>query len=511
MTSLTKPSIDTKLAATATRGHAISHWKIIPPLETYPWLVQLAQTIFGKALVLAVFALGLYLYNQAWWMDMLVLLAVMSYWPQHRAKWLIVGTLYWLFTHTWFNWDLIRTVSARYGVSEVLDWTSLSQNIIVCVLLFCTGFYLLAHALRDHWLMRRPVIVLHSLNISLMLFASYAPLSELQRTYLWAFVIVLARYIWFISYTLLDMRNKHGSSFVYQIGYYVPFWMGVASTATPIPKGAAYLRKIEAKTAQEQAVCQLKAIKLIYWALVLMVVETLFANVVYGTRGILDWQLVSAFEVPGYRHAIMQAVSGHAYPWYISWLSLLCGLFSNVLYLAIWGHAIIAICRMAGYNALRGTYKPLLATTIAEFWNRYFYYFKELLVEFFFYPTYLRYFKKTPRFRMFFATLMAAGFGNVLFHFIRDIEYIVQMGFWQALLAFHVYMFYGLLLGTAIGISQLRNRQAQKGRSWFRRNVVARVVVIGFYCIVLIFDSPDRNLSLNDYFVFVFSLINVTI
>lgn len=344
-----------------------------------------------------------------------------------------------------------------------------------------------------------------------MLVACYAPLSELQRTYLWAFVIVLARYIWFISYTLLDMRSKQGSNFVYQIGHYVPFWMGVASTATPIPKGAAYLRKIEAKTAQEQAVCQLKAVKLIYWALVLMVVETLFANVVYGTRGILDWQLVSAFKVPGYRHAIMQAVSGHAYPWYISWLSLLCALFGNVLYLAIWGHAIIAICRMAGYNALRGTYKPLLATTIAEFWNRYFYYFKELLVEFFFYPTYLRYFKKMPRFRMFFATLMAAGFGNVLFHFIRDIEYIVQMGFWQALLAFHVYMFYGLLLGTAIGISQLRNRQARKSHSWFRRNVIARVVVIGFYCIVLIFDSPDRNLSLGDYFVFVFSLINVTI
>lgn len=488
----------------------VMQWKIIPPLDKYPWAIQFAQSLFGKAIMLAAFALGLYLHSKTAWLEMTALLAIMTYWPQYRAKWLIAATLYWLYANTWFNWELIRTVSANNGVTEILDWGVMRQNLIAAVLLFCCVFYALAYVGRNHWLMRRPIIVLHLVNTGLMLIACYAPLTPLQRTYLWAFLIILVRYVWFLGYTLLDMRAKNSSGFAFQIGHYIPFWMGLASTPTPMPKGAAYLRKIEAKNPTEQAICQLKALKLIYWAVVLMVVQTVFANIVYGSRGILEWQLVSFFQLPSYRDAIHQAVVGHAYPWYIGWLSLVCGLFNNVLYLAIWGHAIIAACRMAGYNALRGTYKPLLATTIAEFWNRYFYYFKELLVEFFFYPTYLRYFKTMPRFRLFFATLVAAGFGNVLFHFIRDISFIIEMGFWQALVAFHVYMFYGLLLGTAIGISQLRDRQARHNYGWFRKHVVARVVVIGFYCLVLIFDSPDRTLSLADYFRFVFSLVNIS-
>lgn len=510
-----EPVINTENEAPTTLTHlrallnSMMQWKIIPPLDKYPWAVQFAQTIFGKAVLLAIFALGLYLHDKAWWLEMTVLLATMTYWPQYRAKLLIVATLYWLYANTWFNWDLIRVVAVKNGVSDVLDWGVIRLNLIAAVLLFCAAFYALAYVCKDHWAMRRPLVVLHLLNMSLILIACYAPLSPILRTYLWAFLIVLMRYIWFLGYSLLDIRAKNSPGFAFQIGHYIPFWMGLASTPTPMPKGAAYLRKIEAKTTQEQAVCQLKALKLIYWAAILMVVQTVFSNVVYSTRGMLDWQLVSVFQLPDYKVALHQAIEGHAYPWYIGWLSLIGALFNNVLYLAVWGHAIIAVCRMAGYNALRGTYKPLLATTIAEFWNRYFYYFKELLVEFFFYPTYLRYFKKSPRFRLFFATLAAAGFGNVLFHFIRDIEFIIQMGFWQALVAFHVYMFYGLLLGTAIGISQLRNRQARNHHGWFRRNVVARVAVIGFYCIVLIFDSPDRILSLSDYFVFVFSLVNI--
>ncbi len=92
-----------------------------------------------------------------------------------------------------------------------------------------------------------------------------------------------------------------------------------------------------------------------------------------------------------------------------------------MLTLSIWGHIIIATCRMAGFKALRNTWSPLQSKTIAEFWNRYYYYFKELLVEFFFYPTFLRFFKTKPRLRMFMATMAAAGLGNMLYHFFRDI------------------------------------------------------------------------------------------
>ena len=44
---------------------------------------------------------------------------------------------------------------------------------------------------------------------------------------------------------------------------------------------------------------------------------------------------------------------------------------------------IVGYLRLCGFNVFRNTYKPLLAETMVEFWNRYYYYFKELLVNFF--------------------------------------------------------------------------------------------------------------------------------
>jgi hypothetical protein len=42
------------------------------------------------------------------------------------------------------------------------------------------------------------------------------------------------------------------------------------------------------------------------------------------------------------------------------------------------GHMIIGTLRLFGFNVFRNTYKPLLSESILEFWNRYYYYFKEL-------------------------------------------------------------------------------------------------------------------------------------
>ena len=167
------------------------------------------------------------------------------------------------------------------------------------------------------------------------------------------------------------------------------------------------------------------------------------------------------------------------------------------------------IHRMCGFNALRNTYKPLRSATIAEFWNRYYYYFKELLVEFFFYPAFMRYFKGKPRLRMFFATMAAAGFGNVLYHFFRDSSYIARLGLWEAFLAFKVYLVYGALLGVAIGLSQLRNRNRRTDRNSLRVRVLAPFSVLAFYCVLSVFDDPDRSLPAMEYFRFLIHLLPV--
>lgn len=72
----------------------------------------------------------------------------------------------------------------------------------------------------------------------------------------------------------------------------------------------------------------------------------------------------------------------------LAWTSIYCELIYQVLYHAIRGHQIIAVLRLFVFNVFRNTYKPLLAESISEFWNRYYYYFRELLVNFFFLPTF---------------------------------------------------------------------------------------------------------------------------
>ena len=126
--------------------------------------------------------------------------------------------------------------------------------------------------------------------------------------------------------------------------------------------------------------------------------------------------------IPLLRELIDQG--SHA-PRLASWASIYCELVYQVLSHAIRGLKIVAALRFCGFNVFRNTYKPLLAESIVEFWNRYYYYFKELMANFFFTPTFMqlgRSLQKWPNLRLFVAVFAAAFVGNMYYHVIRDIE-----------------------------------------------------------------------------------------
>ena len=52
--------------------------------------------------------------------------------------------------------------------------------------------------------------------------------------------------------------------------------------------------------------------------------------------------------------------------------------------------------------------------------------------------------------------MAAAGFGNFFYHFFAYDRHIYEQGIWRALLCYHSYAIYALILGIAIGISQIR-------------------------------------------------------
>lgn len=487
---------------------------LIPPLDRYEKAVAFAQTVLGRVLVIGVFAAGLMLHGRSWWPDVTVILLLMTFLPAYRRQLLLAGTMYWLWQYTPFNWSLLERLARNHGVEQIIGdsvgWPLFQALVIAAALAFCAGFYALALRYREQPPFNRPLRTMLVSYVGLLAAATWLPLPAVTQLTFWAILVVLGRYIWFLAYSLLDIPSDARSPFVLQLGHYHPFWMGATTSAVPFAKGAGYLRKIEAKNAAELAVTQLKGVKLLYWALLLMILQAVCQGLIYtGTIRLWDWSFTLPFflDAPRFGEVFSLSVNGSPSVWYLNWLALAARFLLDLINIALWGHMMIAVCRMAGFRALRNTYRPLRSATIAEFWNRYYYYFKELMVECFFYPTYLRYFKRWPRFRLVFATMAAAGFGNVLYHFLRDTSYIVRLGLWDALIAFQVYLFYGALLGVAIGLSQLRHRNRRIDRDSLRTRVLAPVSVLTFYCVLSIFDSPDRSLPASEYFRFAMHLI----
>jgi len=463
--------------------------RFIPPLETYPRVVAFAATGYGRSALLLLFGLLLAPANPLW-LPITMGAAACAYAGSYRRWVLLPATLGLLCLAP--QGTMPARIAAAEGVTSALLLALLPYLTLAAI--FALSAAAIAGALRfpRSLIFRRPILSLHVLVVGLLLFAGADILHGAARLLLWFFLVPLCGYFWFLSYALRDQRASDRWPVLPQLGIFHPFW---GSTSTPFGKGAAYLRRVEAANAQELAVTQLKGLKLLIWAYFLKALSAGFAEVIHGY-----------LQVPTFGDAFAQQIAGLSVPPLICWAALISRFFEDLLSMAIGGHVIVASARMAGFRLLRNTYKPLAARTIAEFWNRYYFYFKELLVEFYYYPTFLRCFKRHRRLRMLFATFAAAGAGNAFFHFIRDVDYVDRMGLAGALVGYQTYLFYCVLLSVGIGLSQLRQtrRRAERG---FRATVAAPASVAAFYCMLLVFNDEGRQYSLADHFRFLFHLL----
>ena len=202
-------------------------------------------------------------------------------------------------------------------------------------------------------------------------------------------------------------------------------------------------------------------------------------------------------------------------PFYSFWLAAASTFFLDALFRGVQVHLAVSMVRMAGYNALRGMYKPFSANSIHEFYNRYSYYFKEVLVHTFFYPTYFTCFKKQKKLRLFFAIFMAAGVGNFLLHFLSETGYITNDGFFTHFRNFHVYWFHVTILSLGIYVSQNRNsgKKDAPRKGALPRAIASTGSMILFYIFLTVFDvsraNVPRGLSLYDHFRYLGAMFGV--
>jgi len=453
-------------------------------IEERQAVVEWAQTLTGKMAIFILSFLALST-HQDWKESLFVLtaMALFAYCPPWRSATLFVSTYVgaFFFSHASID-DAINEAVAHEGLTQ-LSFVGLGYVALMGFIFMSWGLVALARHYKQSLLAKHPVLTLLGIEIFLCLLSYRGMFNGYTRLALWSLLCVLTTYFWFLAYALVDQRSKHRSSDLFQLGTF--HRLGGGTSSTPIGKGAAYLRKVLAKNENEMAITQIKGLKLLLWA-----------NALMAAKAVLRWLCEDYLHIPSVSDAMDASFQNHAYSVGMEWASLIWSVTAYTFRTAIYGCFIVGVARLAGFRLHRLTWRPLESRTLIDYFNRFHYYFKELLVDFFFIPTFFSVFKKHPRLRLFFATFMAAGMGNALFHFMREIDLMESIGFTGVVETFSSYLFYCVVLATGIGISQVRANAGYKPSPTIWGRIQSFFVVWGFVTVLHIFSDESRNHTL---------------
>lgn len=343
---------------------------------------------------------------------------------------------------------------------------------------------------------RHPQLTLHGvLWCILAVLWNTTPAAGAWRAVLLGVAYIFPVLIWRCGYLLL--AGQHGRMPGTRFSdHLITLWPPYGGTPTPYGKGWVFLSQSEAKTVDELARSQLAGLKLLLLAALWGGAMFLLEGVLYGDgNGLTRILGLQVIPVPGLGDIIKQGAQA---PHLLAWVSVYLEFVKQVLRHAASGHIIIGVLRLFGFNIFRNTYKPLLAESVVEFWNRYYYYFKELLATFFFLPVFAglgKRLKHWPKLRLFAAVFAAAFVGNVYYHFIDHQKTLATGEILGELSSSPYRLFYCLLLASGIFISMLR-QQAQQGQARSTAPVarfLRRFGVWTFFALIFIWDVRSRT------------------
>lgn len=470
-------------------------------IDTREPFIAYAQTARGRLLMLltAMIAVAPHL---GVWMAALAASGAMAavVWPARRVPILLAAT--WVSAFLSIGWEdvdtqeNIRLVLRQEGMTNEYA-VVLAVGLLSVLLIVIAGMLYWTQRAPHSLLSRRPLIVLLAVETLLCGIGSFGLLHGGARVMLWSLIFVITPYLWFLPFAIMDLRSRAPSSVLMQISVLRPFW---SPTYLPFGKGAAFLRKHLSPTPRELAVTQLKAIKLFIWA-----------NMLLALRWMLGWLVEDQAHIPDVQDAMDAFLAGSAYPLAAGWAAMIWSTAKYTLKIAMWAHVFIGVARLAGYRLPRGMWRPLGSRTLMDYFNRFHYYFKELLVDLFFMPTFFTVFRRHPRLRMFFATFMAAGVGNALWHFTRDIHIVAQSGPAYALESYTSYLFYCTVLATGVGLSQVRANLGFRPSATPAGRLYSFLLVWSFVVCLHIFGDGSRDHTLNERIKFLASLFTVSL
>jgi hypothetical protein len=469
-------------------------------------LVAAAATRAGRAIMLAAAVL---LFPPTDRIILSVLLLAFLVMPARREIWLSIGSAVVL-------WRLGQDRAGPHGAPLTIAVVAALGLLIVWLA------YRAARSFRSlpPLVQRHPYLTLHGCAIALILASWGIPglLAGGSTSPGWQVVrslrYLLPFLIWRCSYLLLagQRGTAAGTTFTDQAFWMLPIYGG---SDTPFGKGRDYLQRYRAETPEAVAAAQLGGLKLLGLSLLWTYVDQLYFA---GVNGVDTGPAARLFM--GHSLGLPQLPTLLADPTGNSvltlWAAVLLHLVPTTLELAIAGHAVIGTLRMFGFDAPRNTDRPLVAQRVLDFWNRYYFYFKELMFDFFFLPTYLSRFRTRPRLRIIAAVMSAAFLGNFYYHFLRDQPFLGTEPPSHILALVAPRLVYTFLLGVGISGSMLRERsrrgrdEAPVGAVMARVRQVRRIAFVWlFYALIHMWVSGPWTISIGQRGRFFLALFGI--
>lgn len=405
-------------------------------------------------------------------------IALMSFDPERRRRNLTLTFLAAFVFHFMGN-PLVRDwKAASFGVSWILIWAGIISR----------------------W--QVPLWLPHAATFTLVAALCALNVSGIRPVVMAANIITLSQHtLWRFSYWIKWRQRDSKSPAFEWICTLVPFSGG---GGVPVGKGPLYMSRHEAADARALAAAQLSGLKLILLAFTWKAIEHMMANAVFGVKTLwFPWLAVEQARIP---HIATILHTPLGYPLWERWLALFVELVRELLELAAFGHLVVGYFRLSGFAIPRNTDSPMLATTILDFWNRYYFYFKELLVDFFFFPVYLRQSGMKPLPRTIIATFVSAFLGNFYFHaflYAPSLAMGSKAAFYNSVVSRTTYC---LLLATGLCLSFWRSFGTKPAQLSFGGRAIRMAGVALFFALLHIWNAAPSEVTLGERTEFFLSL-----
>lgn len=316
--------------------------------------------------------------------------------------------------------------------------------------------------------------------------------SELYNPWLGALfagvMITWAKLVWYFAYDLQRQPRQSKFNTAQHLAYYRPFWS--LFFYAPMPKGENYWRQIQVSSAEELTRCRVNGAIFIIWGTAIESLRLFFYG--YYRQFTIGEALKTIYDGMALRSAV-------------AWISVGFDFFDNLLMFTSYSYIIVGVIFFVGYKSPMNTNRPLQAKNPLDFFQRYNFFYKELLFQFFFFPAFAKLKILPARLRVSVSLFWAVAVGNFLIIYFRNADLHFSRGLQDSFVLLSNYAVYSLLLFFLLLPSVLANiSDRPKPESSKTLVTLGTILTILAFATIRIFDEQfSGNLALN------FSLLKI--